>query len=141
MALLYHPKVGEILLCDFDTGFFPPEMIKVRPVAIVSPRLRRREGLVAVVPLSTTEPSDEQNYHVNVTLARPLPRPFQSRSMGAKCDMVTTLSLTRLDRFKLPRQNGQQRQWVSGHLEDKDIIRVKAGILHGLGLSSLTIHL
>lgn len=57
MPLSYYPSPGEIVLCDYATGFIPPEMVKLRPVVIVSPRLRKRGDLVAVVPLSTTAPN------------------------------------------------------------------------------------
>jgi len=53
MSLLYHPKQGAIVICDFK-GFVPPEMVKRRPAVIVSPRMRKREGLCTIVPLSTT---------------------------------------------------------------------------------------
>ena len=50
MALSYYPSIGEIVLCDYR-GFIEPEMIKTRPVVVVSPRLRRRGNLIGVVPL------------------------------------------------------------------------------------------
>ena len=56
MALKFHPKPGTILVCDFRQGFRAPEMIKRRPVVVVSPRLRNRTDLCTVVPLSTIEP-------------------------------------------------------------------------------------
>ncbi|WP_414470719.1 type II toxin-antitoxin system PemK/MazF family toxin [Microvirga sp. M2] len=42
-------------MCDFS-GFKEPEMIKPRPVIVVSRRLPYRSGIAAVVPISTTEP-------------------------------------------------------------------------------------
>jgi mRNA interferase MazF len=141
MPLSYHPRIGEVLLCNYDTGFIVPEMVKLRPVIVVSPRLRRREGLVAVVPLSTSEPDVMMDYQIELTLARPLPMPFNSPTMWAKCDMVTTLALSRLDRFKEARRDGRPRQYRTGLLSDDQIVRVKKGILHGLGLGSLTIHI
>ncbi|WP_164699520.1 hypothetical protein [Pseudomonas sp. BRG-100] len=36
MALYYHPKQGDVLLCDFTRGFVAPEMLKIRKVV---PRL------------------------------------------------------------------------------------------------------
>jgi mRNA interferase MazF len=50
MSLPYHPKQGTIVICDFK-GFVSPEMVKRRPAVIVSPRLRKREGLCTIVPL------------------------------------------------------------------------------------------
>ncbi|WP_198669160.1 type II toxin-antitoxin system PemK/MazF family toxin [Elioraea thermophila] len=58
MPILYPVAAGTILLCDDDTGFRPPEMVKRRPVVVVSPRLPHRDGLATVVPLSTTAPRE-----------------------------------------------------------------------------------
>ena len=41
-------------MCDFDTGFKAPEMVKKRPVVVISPRRRRSSAqFYTVVPLST----------------------------------------------------------------------------------------
>src|SRR5690606_1059764 len=69
MGLMYYPKQGEILLCNYNTGFVAPEMTKIRLVVIVSPRLRRRADLVAVVPLSTTPPVNVEPHHCRTELA------------------------------------------------------------------------
>ncbi|WP_312489749.1 type II toxin-antitoxin system PemK/MazF family toxin [Sphingomonas sp.] len=139
MALLYYPRAGEILICRYDEVVIEPEMRKARPALVVGPRLRRRGRLVTVVPLSTTAPEPPEAYHYQITLAVPLPPPFDSPVMWAKCDMLSSVSLDRLDRFKKPRQRGDQgRQWVSGKIEPDTLRDVKAAILCGLGLDSLT---
>ena len=89
MPLMYYPQPGEILVCDYSTGFIVPEMTKPRPVVIVSPRLRRRADLVAVVPLSTTAPEPVEAHHCSIHLADPLPPPFDNPNMWAKCDMLS----------------------------------------------------
>ncbi len=139
MPLAYHPRPGEILLCNYDSGFVAPEMVKRRPVVVVSPRLRRRAGLVAVVPLSTTVPQPVEAHQCQIVLGRPLPAPFDSPTMWAKCDMLATLSISRLDRFKVRRNAG--RTFVSGQLNAAQLKQVQAAILCGLGMASLTIHL
>jgi uncharacterized protein YifN (PemK superfamily) len=142
MALTYYPALGEILLCIYDTGFVAPEMTKRRPVVVVSPRLRRRGSLVAVVPLSTTAPEQVEPHHCMIRLERPLPSPFDAEVMWAKCDMVATVGLQRLDRFKGGRRSGSSaRMYLSGSLSREQMIAVRASILCGLGLSSLTVHL
>ena len=138
MSLSYHPAIGAILMCDFDTGFRPPEMVKRRPVVIISPRLRQRENLVTVVPLSTTPPNHKMDYHIEFTLANPLPSPFNNPSMWAKCDMLATVGLTRLDRFKMPRHDKGPRKWVAGEVSPADLKRIRIAILHAIGLSFLT---
>jgi mRNA interferase MazF len=47
--------MGQILICDFSSGFVEPEMVKVRPVVVISPKPRKSiHSLCTVVPLSTT---------------------------------------------------------------------------------------
>lgn len=140
MALMYYPSPGEILLCDYATGFIAPEMTKRRPVIVVSPRLRRRGNLVGVVPLSTTDPDEVQAHHCRIELAPPLPAPFDAAIMWAKCDMVATVAHSRLDRFKAGRKNGS-RTYVCGNLNADQLKAVRMAVLCGLGLDFLTIHL
>ena len=62
--------------------------------------------------------------------------------MWAKCDMMAVVAHSRLDRFKLPRMPGQtQRKWTTGQISAVDLVEVRKGVLCGLGLSSLTVHL
>lgn len=56
MAIREHPPLGTLLLCDFGSGFKPPEMVKRRLVVVISPRIKARPGLCTVVALSTTLP-------------------------------------------------------------------------------------
>ena len=112
MALLFPPRAGDIVLCRFPDCLEPPEMIKARPVVIVSPRLAERPGLCCVVPLSTTPPSPQRDYHLQIPIAL-MPRSLQAKAtrVWAKCDMLYTLSLTRLDRLKagVERATGRRR--------------------------------
>lgn len=141
MPLQYHPHPGDILLCDFGTGFVAPEMVKRRPVIIVSPRLRRRAGLVAVVPLSTTPPETIEDYHCRIVLARQLPQPFEGPEMWAKCDMLATVALSRIDRFKAGRVAGSHaRKFVDGKISAEQLLEVRRAILCGLGMPQLTVH-
>lgn len=143
MPLLYHPRPGEIVLCDYTSGFREDEMQKRRPVVIVSPRLRKRGHLCAVVPLSTTDPQDVQDHHCRIELDVALPHPFDSPAMWAKCDMVGTVSMERLDRFKdgRTRGGGHARKFRTGKVSADQLLAIRRAILCGLGLASLTIHL
>jgi uncharacterized protein YifN (PemK superfamily) len=40
MPIKFIPAQGMVLMCDFDSGFVPPEITKVRHVVVVSPRQR-----------------------------------------------------------------------------------------------------
>uniref|UniRef100_UPI0035CC40CE type II toxin-antitoxin system PemK/MazF family toxin n=1 Tax=uncultured Sphingomonas sp. TaxID=158754 RepID=UPI0035CC40CE len=134
MGLNFYPDAGMILVCHYDAIAPAPEMIKSRPVVVVGPRLRRRGRLAAVVPLSTTAPAEIEAYHCRITLAQPLPAPFDAPTMWGKCDMVSSVSLDRLDRFKEPRaRHGGARQWRTGRLSPEQLAAVRVAVLRGLG--------
>jgi uncharacterized protein YifN (PemK superfamily) len=106
MPLTFHPVRGTIVICDFSTGFQVPEMIKIRPVVIMSPRFRHRENLCTIVPLSTTPPNPVATYHHRLT-STPYP-PADGRDVWAKCDMIATVGLGRLDRVKVKQRDGRR---------------------------------
>lgn len=97
--MLYQPRPGNVVMCDYR-GFVVPEMVKVRPVVVIA-RNRRNRRLVTVVPLSTTEPNSLEDHH-HALANNPLPG-REAISCWAKCDMLTTVSLGRLDRYKVGR--------------------------------------
>lgn len=100
MALTFFPKPGYVLICDF-AGYVAPEMIKVRPVVIVSPAHLNRPGLYMVIPLSTTAPDPVEPYHYKL-LGNPVPGSSETE-VWAKCDMIATVSAERLDRIRVER--------------------------------------
>jgi uncharacterized protein YifN (PemK superfamily) len=100
VAITFHPKADAVLVCDFR-GYIEPEIVKTRPVVVVSPNHVRRPGLVTVIPLSTTAPIDIEAYHY---LLRGNPVPGSSATaVWAKCDLVATVATERLDRKKVGR--------------------------------------
>ncbi len=100
MTLKYQPKEKSVLMCDFSQ-FKSPEMTKVCPVVVIARHKRNRE-LVTVIPLSTTEPNPLENYHYALPV-NPLPDKANIQCW-AKCDMVYTVSLSRLDRYKIDKR-------------------------------------
>lgn len=138
MPLLYYPRPGEIVMCRYDDLVIAPEMRKAKPVVVVGPRLRRRQDIVTVVPLSTTEPRPAEDYHYRLALAVPLPPPFDSPVMWVKCDMIGTVSRNRLDRFKLSRSRSGGRTWITGAVSEEQLGAIRAAMLCGLGLANLT---
>ncbi|MCB1386198.1 MAG: type II toxin-antitoxin system PemK/MazF family toxin [Nitratireductor sp.] len=131
MGIQFFPRAGQVLVCDFR-GFEAPEMIKRRPVIIISPRLPNRGEIVTVVPISTTEPLRElpftvrlsKNYH---------PDEDDGLACWAKCDMLMNLSIQRLDGFKVGR-----RRWQYPQLTGDDLQAVRRGVLFGLGMGDLS---
>ncbi|MBF4557031.1 type II toxin-antitoxin system PemK/MazF family toxin [Pseudomonas sp. p50] len=127
MPLLYQPKEGSVLICDFR-GFEVPEMIKVRPVVVIR-KHRTNSLLVTVVPLSTTAPDRLLEHHLEL----------QSHLQGAnavcweKCDMVATVGLSRLDRIKSRDRQGK-RVYLISQLEADEFHAIKAAVRSALGL-------
>lgn len=142
MSLPYAPRVGAIVMCAFPDCFAPPEMVKVRPVVVISPRLHGRAGLVAVVPLSTTRPDPLCAHHVSIP-ARLMPPCFQASSTErwAKCDMLYTLSLDRLSlvQGRRNRKTGK-RSYEESNLDLSHIRAVRVGIASALGITGDLFH-
>lgn len=127
MPLPFHPRAGQVLVCDF-TGFKEPEMVKPRPVVVISPKLPYRSGLAAVVPISLTPPKHNlpfcyrlsRNYH---------PDEPDDLPCWAKADMIMNLALNRMSGFKIGR-----KKWAFPQLAGSDLAGVRHAVLCGLGL-------
>ncbi|KAE9647620.1 hypothetical protein CQ009_10270 [Pseudomonas sp. MYb2] len=127
MPLRYQPKEGSVLICDFR-GYEVPEMVKIRPVVVIR-KHRTNSLLVTVVPLSTTAPDIMLGHHLE--LASHLQG--ASPTCWAKCDMVATVSLSRLDRIKSKDREGR-RVYLISHLAIDEFSAVKAAVRLALGL-------
>lgn len=112
-------------MCDFR-GFIAPEMVKVRPVIIISKHKRNSE-LVTVIPLSTTEPIPLESYHYALP-KNPLPDKTHIQCW-AKCDMLYTVSLARLDRYKL-----KKREYIVPVISGEDFVLIKKAVAFALKL-------
>lgn len=123
MPISFRPSRGDILICDFSVGFQPPEMVKVRPVVVVSPRRRAGPGLCTVVPLSSTEPDPLEPYHHRLS---PAAYPPARGPMWAKCDMVITVSCNRLDRVKSRATQGGARIYSVPRMPAADMAAIEA---------------
>ena len=131
--LPYHPKIGEVLWCDYK-GLVPPEMEKKRLAVVVSPKFLNRPELCTVIPLSTTPPNAIEAYHV---LLDRDPDPMGSgTAVWAKCDMLMTVSFSRLSAYHQGRINGK-RNYISLAVSPKEMGAIKQSILYALGLSHL----
>ncbi|MEQ8282945.1 MAG: type II toxin-antitoxin system PemK/MazF family toxin [Parvibaculum sp.] len=130
MALNFYPRAGQIFVGDFS-DLKEPEMTKVRPVIVVSPRLPYRSEIVAVVPISLTAPKHNlpycfrlsKNYH---------PQEPDDLPCWAKADMLMNVATKRLSAFKIGR-----RQYDYPTLIPEDLAGVRHAVLCGLGLDKL----
>lgn len=131
MALPYFPCRGEVLVCDFDSGFQPPEMVKKRPVVVVSRKDSHARRLCTVVPFSTTKPTPVMPWH------HPLPHVtvpglHAATPIWAKCDMVATVSFERLHKpYVKTRQGRSYRELL---LMDGDMAAIETCLRAYLGL-------
>jgi mRNA interferase MazF len=141
MTISFHPKPGALLLCDYDTGFRKPEMVKRRPVVVISPPISSRGSLCTVVPLSTTAPKPVCLYHCRLIIDPVLPKPWDAPEVWAKCDMVFAASFSRLNLIRTPKVFGQAREYRFAPIPSNDFAEILACVLHSIGLSRLTPHL
>lgn len=141
MPIRYHPKKGSIIRCDYSTGFTEPEMVKRRPVLVLSPDIQKRPQLCTVVALSTTPPDHIMPYHMEITLPQYLPRPYHhTKTMWVKGDMINTVAFHRLELLRYEKNQGKRTYYLHA-LSAKELDDVYACVLRGLGLSCLTKHL
>ncbi|MES2126875.1 MAG: type II toxin-antitoxin system PemK/MazF family toxin [Pseudomonadota bacterium] len=124
MALSFQPKVRAVVMCDF-AGNIEPEMVKRRPVVVIA-RNRTNSKLVTIVPLSTTEPNVMAKHHYELPI-NPVPAQ-KGRKCWAKCDMVATVSLERMDRLK----DGWNR--VVPEVTATDLNAIRLGVVNALQL-------
>ncbi|WP_158285667.1 type II toxin-antitoxin system PemK/MazF family toxin [Pseudohoeflea suaedae] len=138
MALKFPPAIGLVVICNYDTGFKPPEMVKRRLAVVVSERLPYRDGLCTVVPLSTTPSRSGIRYQCKVELPVDLPDTFSGAVKWAKADMLATLSY---ERMSLPfdgRSGTGRRRYLQIRLPPAELRKIQSAMLHALSLEHLT---
>lgn len=139
MALKFPPNLGLVVICNYDTGFRPPEMVKERLAVVVSPRLPHRDGLCTVIPLSMTAPPSGIRYQCKVDLPIPAPPPFPGSFKWAKADMMATVAY---DRLSLPYDGRDKstgkRKYLKIVLTPDELKKIRAAMLCALGLDALT---
>jgi uncharacterized protein YifN (PemK superfamily) len=126
LTITFHPSAGCVLMCDF-AGFVVPEMVKTRPIVIVSSNHLNRGDLHTVVPLSTTAPNPVEPYHYKLSKD---PIPGSNTEVWAKCDMIVTIRTDRLDRFKV----GRGAYKTSG-ISREDLAGIRHCLKYVLGIS------
>lgn len=128
MPIAYHPRVAEVLWCDFDG--IEPEMVKRRLVVVVSPKAVQRHRLVTVVPLSSTPPNPIHPWHHQLE-RDPLPE-GTAAEVWAKCDMISVVCFDRLMGYHTRWQG--KRQYKTLKVSLTDLLAIREGMLHGLGM-------
>ncbi len=145
MAITFHPRPGQILLCDFSHGFQEPEMVKSnRPVVILTSPIVGRANLVTILALSTRTPTKVMPYHYQVPdNSMPQLGRFQGRDTWVKGDMIYTVGFHRLDLIKLGKRNPKagKRIYFNQRLGREQMKEIYSCALHGLNLGKLSKHL
>lgn len=141
MPVVEHPLIGTILMCDFNSGFVEPEMVKRRPVVVISPKISGRPKLCTVVALSNTEPDPVMPYHCQIDIMPALPEPLQSQGVWVKGDMVNTVGFHRLDLIRLGKNQQGRRIYRYNTLTNEQITQIRSCLLKAIGLSTLTKYL
>lgn len=110
MTIKFQPRVGTVVRCDFR-GMIAPEMIKMRDVVVIAKHPHNSQ-LVTVVPLSATQPTVPTAYHYELP-TDPRPDGDSMRPIWAKCDMIYTVSLERLEmHYTRTRRGGRVPQKI-----------------------------
>lgn len=141
MTLKFHPKTGTIVICDYNTGFYPPEMTKRRLAIVVSPQFKRRNNLCTVIPFSTTPPNPIMPYHYLLHLNPSLPPPYNSAEQWVKADMLATVSFKRLTFPFSGKGVDGKRQYIKMVIKGHDFESIQRCILNAIGLNNLTQHI
>jgi len=145
MAITFHPSPGQILTCDFSTGFKEPEIVKKnRPVIILTPAYKGRSGLVTVIPLSTTKPTEIMAYHYKLPRnCMPQLGRFQESDNWVKGDLLYTVGFHRLNLIQLGKRdpNTGKRIYYKNRLGRERMKEIYTCVLHGLNLGPLSQHL
>jgi mRNA interferase MazF len=136
MPIQYAVAPGTVVLCDYGTGFRPPEMVKRRPAVVMSPRLPHRDRLCTIIPLSGSPPLHDVPYQCRIELLEPLPPPFAERVWWAKADMLATVGFERLDLFRTARDRETgRRRYLHPKVSAEDFKRMQDCVLHALGIA------
>jgi uncharacterized protein YifN (PemK superfamily) len=131
IGIRFHPKPGTLLMCNFQTGFRPPEMVKTRPVVVVS---IKHSQLAIVVPLSTVEPTPFEPCHHEMSIDS-MPNSLRAERCWAKCDMVSCVAFQRLDRIKdgkCPKTG--QILWAAPEIIPADLSHIRQALKYVFGL-------
>jgi uncharacterized protein YifN (PemK superfamily) len=135
VGLKFQPRHRAVVTCDY-TGFVQPEMMKVRS-AVVLAKSRTSNRLLTVVPLSTTRPERVLLCHHRLS-SNPHPDENPKLEVWAKCDMVYTVSLARINFYKSRSRRGGHALYHSTLcVSPVDYLAIQRGVRYALGLEDL----
>ncbi len=138
MSLQTYPGPWRIMMCDFNTGFQPPELVKRRPVITLSRRRRDNAPLCTVIPISSTPPEVVRDFHYQLP-AGELPRYLRDRyaENWVKIDMIQTVGFFRLTLLWSGRDLHGNRRYDTSFIEREHRIEITKRLLSRLSLVNL----
>lgn len=125
---------------DFN-GFEVPEMVKNRPVVVISPKIMNRPKLCTVVSLSTDAPAHVMPYHRQIDIRPLLPPKWASDGVWIKGDMVYAVAFKRLNFLSHGKDMAGKRIYHYATLSEENLKEIRRCVLRSIGLSVLTKHL
>ena len=142
MAVRYPPDTSDILVCHFVQaqegslrGSVVPEMVKTRPVAVVSAPGYAGYDRCIVVCLSTTAPRRLKPWHYEITWETLLPSPYdRSAICWALGDQIYTVSYKRLSLFSGGKDSQGKRLYLKRSLSPEQMVGVRSAIRAALFL-------
>lgn len=143
MALTIHPRPGQILICDFTKGFKEPELVKRRPVIVLTPSMPGRGSVVTIVGLSSVKPEPILDYHCLLPKASlPMLGEYQNQETWVKGDMIYAVGYHRLSPIQLGTHRADgKRNYFTNRLNRTRMHEIYGCVLHGLNLPKLVEHI
>jgi len=130
-GLRFQPRPGQILVCHFGLGFQQPEIVKTRPVLVISPHRRVWSRVCVVVPISSRRPIEPMAHHYR--LPDGLVPGNKYEEAWLKGDLVTSVGSHRLDRIKTG-----FRRYESPLVPEEVLREARRCVLHATGMHALT---
>jgi mRNA interferase MazF len=127
MPIRERPPAGTILISDFNAGFKAPEMVKTRPVIVISPKMQGRPFLCTVIALSTTPPEPRMPFHAEISVMPRLPAPWAAESVWIKGDMVYAAAFHRLDFIRTGKNLDGRRNYYVTTVTNEQLRLARAG--------------
>ena len=125
-GLKFQPRPGQVLACHFGLGFRQPEMVKTRPVLVVSPKVRVWSGTCLVVPISSTPPAPVLRWHLR--LPDTLLPGSNYKEAWLKGDCAMSVGKHRLDRWK-----AGPRNYVVPEVSPEILAAARMCVRHAIG--------
>jgi mRNA interferase MazF len=139
VAINFHPEPGTILMCDFTSGFKEPEMVKKRPIVVISPNRKRYSGLCTVLAISSVPPEPIENWHYQIPkTSMPQIKMFEAKDSWIKGDMIYRVAFDRLELIKIGKdQSTGKRIYFKQRLGREQMHSIYSCVLHSLNLNHL----